>query len=200
MQRTVRTLAVLVAVVSAVGLGPADAAPADERLTPRVTVPTPWAKDDPGGDADRPQGDLRRVTVENGRQQIRLTFRMAANPIWDTPSTSRYTRMAFKIDWQGTPLAFDRRVVVSRADGAWRQVIFDGNGNGICLRDGGVRILPNYGFGIRVPVTTGCMGGAKVIRVAGEFLDDHDNSAGEDVRIDRVPNGGGYGPFIRLPN
>lgn len=193
MPRIVRTLVLIVAIVGVAGLTPADAAP-------RVSVATPWVKDDPAGDAFRPQGDLRRIVVDNGRQQIELLFRMAANPIWDTSSNSRHTVMALELDWQGTPLGYDRRVVVSRSDGAWRQVIFDANGNGICLRNGGVRILPNYGFGIRVPVNTGCMGGPHVLRASGEFLDDQDPSADEDIKIDKVPNGGGYGPFIRLPN
>lgn len=193
MQRIVRTVVLAVAIVGVAGLAPADAAP-------RATVPTPWVKDDPPGDAFRPQGDLRRIVVDNRYQQIELLFRMAANPIWDTSSNSRRTIMVFKLDWQGTPLAYDRRVVVSRSDGAWRQVIFDANGNGICLRDGGVRILPDYGFGIRVPVNTGCMGGPHVLRVSGVFTDDQDPSADEDLKLDKVPNGGGYGPFIRLPN
>lgn len=197
--RIVRTLVVLVAIVSAAGLGPADAAPAGEELTPRATVPNPWVKDDPVGDAFRPQGDLRRIVVENGRQNIRLTFRTVAKPIWDTIANSRSTVMAFNIDWQGTTLAYNRRVLVSHSDGAWRQVIRNGNGNAVCVANGGVTILPNFGYRVSVPVNM-CMGGAKVIRVAGEFRDDQDPSAANNIKIDRVPNGGGYGPFIRLPN
>lgn len=82
--------------------------------------------------------------------------------------------------------------------GPWRQVIFEANGDGICLRDGGVVILPDHAYRISVPVTTGCMGGAHVLRVAGESGDDQDPSAEESIKIDRVPNGGVYGPFIRL--
>ena len=193
MPRITRTLVLITAIVGLAGLAPAEAAP-------RATVASPWVKDDPAGDAFRPQGDLRRIVVENGQQNIKLTFRVAANPIWDTASNSRRTVMAFELDWQGTPLGYDRRVVVSHSDGGWRQVIFDANGNGICLRDGGVVILPNHGFRISVPLNTGCMGGAHVLRANGKFLDDQDPSADDDIRIDRVPNGAGYGPFIRLPN
>lgn len=192
MPRIVRTVVLTVALVGVAGLVPADAAP-------RATAANPWVRDDPAGDAFRPQGDLRRIVVENGRQNIRLTFRTAAKPIWDTIANSRATRMVFKIDWQGTTLAYNRRVVVSRADGAWRQVIFDGNGNGICLRDGGVTVLPNFGYRASVPVNM-CMGGARVIRVGGEFLDDQEPDASDDIKTDRVPNGANYGPFIRLPN
>ncbi len=193
MMRTVRTLVVLVAIVGLAGLAPADAAP-------RATVGSPWVKADQVGEAARPQGDIRNIVVENGRQNIRLTFRTVAKPIWDTTSNNLRTFMAFKIDWQGTALAHDRRITVSFSEGNWHQVVYLGNGNTICVATGGVTVLPNFGYRITVPVNTGCMGGAKVIRVAGEFWDDHDASAGEDIRKDRVPNGGGYGPFIRLPN
>ena len=44
------------------------------------------------------------------------------------------------------------------------------------------------------------LGGAHVLRANGKFLDDQDPSAGEDLKLNKVPNGGGYGPFIRLPN
>ena len=193
MMRTVRTLVVLVAIVGLAGLAPADAAP-------RATVASPWVKTDQVGEAARPQGDIRGIVVENGRQNIRLTFRTVAKPIWDTTSNSLRTFMAFKLDWQGTALAHDRRITVSFSEGTWYQVIYLGNGNTICFATGGVTVLPNFGYRITVPVNSGCMGGARVIRVAGEFWDDFDASAGEDIRKDRVPNGGGYGPFIRLPN
>ena len=193
MPRTIRTLVVLVAVVGLAGLAPAEAAP-------RATVGSPWVKDDPVGDAFRPAGDLRRIVVENGQQNIRLTFRTVAKPIWDTSSNSRRTFMAFKLDWQGTPLAHDRRITVSYSEGNWYQVIYLGNGSTICFATGGVTVLPNFGYRITVPLNTGCMGGAHVLRVAGVFSDDQDPSADDDLKLDKVPNGGGYGPFIRIPS
>lgn len=44
------------------------------------------------------------------------------------------------------------------------------------------------------------LGGAHVLRANGEFLDDQEPSADENVKTDRVPNGANYGSFIRLPN
>ena len=109
--------------------------------------------------------------------------------------------MAFKLDWQGTPLGYDRRVVgqpLRRAPGGRSSSTPTATAS--VFADGGVAILPNHGFRISVPVTTGCMGGAHVLRATGVFLDDQDPSADDDIKIDKVPNGGGYGPFIRLPN
>ena len=44
------------------------------------------------------------------------------------------------------------------------------------------------------------LGGAHVLRANGEFLDDQEPSADENVKIDQVPNGANYGPVIRRPN
>jgi hypothetical protein len=168
---------------------------------PRATVGTPWTKDDTVGDASRPQGDVRKVVIENGRNRVWFTFRMQAAPVWDAVSTSRATVMRFQIDWQGTTAAFDRRVSVSRSEGAWRIVVHDGGGGSLCLRDGGVQNLGSNRWRFAVPTTGAvpCLGGAHVIRVASSFRDDRDDSANNDIRIDKVPNSGGYGPFIRLP-
>jgi hypothetical protein len=187
----------LAALLLAVGLFATDVAAA----APRATVATPWTKDDTVGDASRPQGDVRKVVVENGHNRVWFTFRMQATPIWDTVSSSRATVMRFQIDWQGTAAAHDRRVSVSRSEGAWRIVVHDGAGGSICLRDGGVQNLGNNRWRFSVPTTGAvpCLGGAHVLRVASSFRDDRDDSAADDVRIDKVPNNGGYGPFIRLP-
>ena len=167
----------------------------------RATVATPWTKDDTVGDASRPQGDVRKVVIENGHQRVWFTFRMQATPIWDTVSTSRATVMRFQIDWQGTTAAHERRISVSRSEGAWRIVVHDGGGGSICLRDGGVQNLGNNRWRFSVPTggPVPCLGGAHVLRVASSFRDDRDDSAADDIRIDKVPNSGGYGPFIRLP-
>ena len=186
---------VLVAVLCVAGIAPAQAA------TPRVTVATPWTKDDTIGDADRPQGDVRKIVVENGSNQVSFTFRMQATPIWDAVNTSRATVMRFLIDWKSTTAAYDRRVSVSRSDGAWRVVVHNGQGGAVCLRDGGVQNLGSNRYRFSVPTggPVPCLGGAHVLRVASSFRDDWDDSANDDIRIDRVPNSGGYGPFIRLP-
>ncbi len=200
MGRIIRTVVVTAAIVSAVGLGPAGAEPAGEELTPRVQVASPWSKDDTVGEADRPQGDVRRVVVENGRQNVRLTFRMVAKPFWDTFATSRRTFMAFRIDWQGTTPAYNRRVSVSWAEGSYHSVVYNQLGHSICV--GGAQPLPNHGIRVTLPATgsPNCMGGAHVLRVAGVFSDDHADDASNDIFRDHVPNSGGYGPFIRLPN
>jgi hypothetical protein len=189
-KRTMRILVVLAAVV-----GLAGAAPAEELTTPRVQVSSPWTKDDTVGDADRSAGDVRKIVVENGRQNVRLTFRMQANPIWDTAATSRATHMAFLIDWQGTTAAYNRRVTMSRSDNGWNAVVFNGTGGAECI--GPLQALPNRRFRATIPVV--CLGGAHVIRVAGKFNDDHADDAEDDIHVDRVPNSGGYGPFVRLP-
>ncbi len=198
MRRTIRALVVIGVVLTLVGGHPASAGAADGRLAPRVQVDTPWTKDDTVGDASRPQGDVRRIVVDNGRQNITLTFRMVAAPIWDTLATDRATVMRFLLDWRGTTAAFDRRVTVSWSDGDWRIVVFNGAGGAVCVRDGGVQPLANHRYRFTVAVGM-CMGGAHLVRVAASFSDDQDDSAADDIRLDRVPNSGGYGPFIRLP-
>lgn len=177
----------------AVAVPSASAAP-----TPRALAANPWGRDDPAGDASRSAGDLRRITVENGRQNVVFTFRLQAAPVWDTAGTSRATVMRFLLDWRGTTLAHDRRITVSRSDGGWNTVVFNGTGGAVCLANGGVTALGNHRYRFRVPVDM-CLGGAHVLRASGSFADDRDDSALDDVRLDLVPNGGGYGPFIRLP-
>ncbi len=165
-----------------------------------VTIASPWAKDDTVGEAERPNGDVRRVVVENGRQNVRFTFRMQAKPIWDTAATSRATFMEFRLDWKGTTAAYNRRITVSFSEGDWRTVVFNGTGGALCVRQsGGVQSLGNFRYRFSVPVGQ-CLGGPKVIRVMARFQDDLDDSALDDIHLDRVPNSGGYGPFIRLPN
>jgi len=201
MKLTIRTVAVILALSAMTSVGSAGAAPSAE-LRPRVQVSSPWSKDDTVGEAFRPQGDVRKVVVENGRQQVRFTFRMVATPLWDTFATSRHTFMAFELDWQGTSAAFNRRVTVSRAEGNWHVVVYNGLGNSICVQTGGVTALANHAWRFSVP-TAGqfaCLGGAHVIRVAADFNDDQADDAEDDIRHDHVPNSGGYGPFIRLPN
>jgi hypothetical protein len=190
-----RTLLALLTLLCLAGGAPGAAA------TPRVTVATPWTKDDTIGEASRPLGDLRKVEVANGRQRVTFTFRMQAAPVWDAVSTSRVTVMRFQIDWRGTSAPPDRRVDVSRSDGAWRVVVHDGQGGSVCLRDGGVQNLGDHRYRFSVPTggPVPCLGGAHVLRVASSFRDDVDDSANNDVRIDKVPNNGSYGPFIRLP-
>jgi hypothetical protein len=166
-----------------------------------AAVPSPWIKDDPAGDASRPQGDLRRVIVENGRTQVRFTFRMAASPAWDTAATSRHTFMRFLLDWQGSSTAYNRKVTASWAGGTWNVNVYNSLGNSICTSTGGVTNLGNHRWRFSVPTggTFACLGGARVLRVAAAFTDDRDDSAGEDLRLDKVPDGGGYGAFIQLP-
>jgi hypothetical protein len=165
---------------------------------PRVQVNTPWGKDDTVGDASRPQGDLRRIIVENGRQQMTFTFRTMATPMWDNPSTDRVTGMVFDMDWQGTSVDPNRTLVVTREDGVWTSIILRGNGAFECGRTGGVRQLSNHRFVMTAPVQL-CLGGAHVLRVASGFVDDRDDTAGTDARVDAAPNSRFYGPFIRLP-
>lgn len=191
-----RALAVGVSVLAVGAAVPADA---ESGLEPRVLVGTPWAKDDTVGDASRPQGDVRKVVIENGRQRVTFTFRMVAAPIWDTFATSRETVMRFRLDWRGTTAAHERQVSVSWSEGAWRIVTRNETGGPPCLRDGGVRPLGNHRYQFSVPVAQ-CLGGPHVLRVASTFRDDRDDSAAGDIRLDRVPNSGGYGPFIRLPS
>jgi hypothetical protein len=195
-RRTIRTLVVIAAVVSATGIG---SAASGAGLTPRVQTSSPWTKDDQVGEAFRPQGDVRRIVVANGRQNMTFTFRMVQTPVWDTVQTSRATHMAFKLDWQGTSAAPNRRITVSKSDGGWHGVVFNGTGGAVCTFDGGVQGLPNHGYRFSVPVQM-CLGGAHVTRVAAEFRDDQEADASEDIKRDFVPNSGSYGPFIRLPN
>jgi hypothetical protein len=193
--RTVRILAAFVALFSLVGADAAQAA------TPRVQVASPWSKDDTVGEAFRPAGDVRRVVIQNGRQNVTFTFQMRATPIWSTVPTSRHTFMAFRLDWQNTSAAHNRRVTVSKADGGWHIVVYNGTGGAVCVQDGGVQLLSDHRYRISVPTggTYHCLGGQHVLRVASTFTDDQDDSADEDLKLDRVPNNGGYGPFIRLP-
>lgn len=175
-----------------------EARDADPRLAPRVQVGTPWGKDDTVGDATRPQGDLRRIIVENGRQQMTFTFRTVAIPFWDTAATDRTTGMVFDMDWHGTTPPPNRTLVIFRNDGPWFAVILNGGGQSVCSRQGGVRQLTNNRFVLNAPVQQ-CLGGAHILRVGAGFVDDADDTAVDDTTVDRVPNSGGYGPFIRLP-
>ena len=194
--RRIRILVALGIVLACVAVAtPAPAA------TPRATVATPWARDDTIGDASRPQGDVRKIEVANGRQQVTFTFRMQAAPVWDNFASARHTFMRFLVDWQGTSAAYNRRVTASYAEGNWHVVVYTGTGGTICARDGGVQVLPNRRYRFSVPTggPVPCLGGAHVLRVAAAFTDDRDDSAVDDLRLDKVPNSGGYGPFIRLP-
>ncbi len=189
MKRSIRILMVVAAVVAAISLLGVDAAGA-------TTVNSPWAKDDTVGDTSRPQGDVERVVIANGRQQVTFTFRMAAAPFWDTVATSRDTVMRFFLDWQGTTAPHDRQVTATFGEGAWHVIVRNGNGDAICVRTGGVQSLTNHRYRFSV---ASCLGGAHVLRVASRFDDDVADDASDDIRRDRVPNSGGYGPFIRLP-
>lgn len=195
-----RTSRIAMAIALAIGLLAVDATVAS--AAPRVTINSPWTKDDTIGEASRPQGDVRKVIVENRGSSVRFTFRMQAKPIWDTFASSRATVMQFLIDWKGTSAAFDRRISVSHSEGDWRIITHDGSGGSVCAsQSGGVQSLGNFRYRFSVPATgpVPCLGGQRVFRVAASFRDDRDDSAGEDVRVDKVPNNGGYGPFIRLP-
>ena len=172
--------------------------PAAEGLEPRSTVATPWGKDDTVGDAERPEGDLRRIIVENGRVQMHFMFRTVQRPLWDTAATDRLTGMVFSLDWEGTTAAPNRQIVVLRDDGIWVIGILTGRGRLVCERTGGVRQLTNNRFTFSAPVQ-GCLGGAHVVRASGGLVDDLDDTAEDDLHVDFAPNGGGYGPFIRLP-
>jgi hypothetical protein len=213
-QRRLRIGAALVALVCIIGLdgGQAGASrPVTGRvldaagearapgLQPRIKVNSPWGKDDTTGDARRDQGDLRRIIVENGRQQMTFTFRTVATPLWDNASTDRVTGMVFDMDWQGTTVQPNRTLVVTREDGVWTTAIFRGNGAIECVRPaGGVRQLSNHRFVLSAPVQM-CLGGAHVLRVASGFVDDGDDGPAQDTSIDAAPNSRFYGPFIRLP-
>jgi hypothetical protein len=198
MKPSIRAVAVAVILLSVTSAGSAGAEPSAE-LGPRVQVSSPWSKDDTVGEAFRPQGDVRKIVVENGRQQVRFTFRMVAKPLWDTFATSRHTYLSYELDWRGSTAPFNRRVTVSFAEGAWHVNVYNGLGHSICTQTGGVTALANHGWRFTVP-TAMCLGGAHVIRVATDFHDDQADDASDDIRLDRVPNSGGYGPFIRLPN
>ena len=213
MQRRLKVAAVLVALLGTIGLdggtagaaGPAAADLADAfgdprspRIEPRVQVSSPWGKDDTVGDAARPQGDLRRIVVENGRQQMTFMFRTVQTPLWDNASTERDTGMVFDMDWHGTSVDPNRTLVVTRIDGVWNVGILRGNGALECYRTGGVRQLTNHRFVISAPVQL-CLGGAHVLRVASGFVDDQDDTAATDSSVDAAPNSRFYGPFIRLP-
>jgi hypothetical protein len=212
-QRRLRIGAALVALACIIGLdgGQAGAArPVAGRVVdaagearapgvePRIKVNSPWGKDDTTGDARRDQGDLRRIIVANGRQQMTFTFRTVATPLWDNASTDRVTGMVFDMDWQGTTVQPNRTLVVTREDGVWTSIILRGNGAFECGRTGGVQQLSNHRFVIHAPVQL-CLGGAHVLRVASGFVDDADDSAGQDTSVDAAPNSRFYGPFIRLP-
>jgi len=173
-------------------------APRASALEPRVLVGTPWGKDDTTGDAFRSRGDLRRIIVGNGRQQMDFTFRTVAYPRWDTPSTDRFTFMVFDMDWRGTSAAPNRTLVVDRVDNVWEATILNGRGQVVCSRTGGVRQLTNNRFNITAPVQL-CLGGAHVLRVASVFVDDVDDTDVEVLKRDFTPNSRFYGPFIRLP-
>ena len=201
MKPSIRAVAVALTLLTLTSASSAGAQPSAE-LRPRVQVSSPWSKDDTVGEAVRPQGDVRKVVVENGRQQVRFTFRMVAKPFWDTFATSRHTYMSFELDWQGTTAPFNRRVTASYAEGNWHVVVYNGLGNSICVQTGGVTALANHGWRFTVPTagTFRCLGGAHVFRVAADFHDDQADDAVDDIRLDNVPNSGSYGPFIRLPN
>jgi hypothetical protein len=186
MRRIALLLVVALAATGLSGVVPAGA----------TTVNTPWGKDDTVGEAFRPQGDVERVVVENGRQRVTFTFRMAAVPLWDTVATSRDTVMRFFLDWRGTTAPHDRQVTATYGEGAWHVIVRNGNGDAICLRTGGVQQLSNHRYRFTV---ASCLGGAHVLRVAARFDDDQADDASKDIKRDRVPNSGGYGPFIRLP-
>ena len=47
-------------------------------------------------------GNLRRVVIENGRQQMRFTFNLVGAPVWDNNATDLTTGMVFDIDWRNT--------------------------------------------------------------------------------------------------
>jgi hypothetical protein len=212
-QRRRRFGATLVALVAIIGLdgGTAGAArpvtprvaaavgePRASGAAPGAAVHTPWGKDDAVGDARRPQGDLRRIVVENGRAQMTFMFRTVAAPFWDNLRTDRVVGMVFDMDWRGTSPAPDRTLLVSRDDNVWSVVVLRANGNFECTRYGGVRQLANHRFEVSVPVRS-CLGGAHVLRVASGFLDDADDGPGEDASVDAAPNSRTYGPFISLP-
>jgi hypothetical protein len=213
MRRNVSILAAVLVTVTMMGIGGAEASSAPARarevadavtapaggpeLTPRVRVNSPWGKDDTVGDAPRPQGDLRRIIVENGRVQMHFTFRTVATPLWDNASTDRTTGMVFDMDWLDTTAPPNRTLVVTRDDGVWSAAIFNGGGHLVCSRTGGVRQLTNHRFNISAPVQT-CLGGPHVLRIGSGFVDDQDDTAGEDLHTDLAPNTN-YGPFIRLP-
>ena len=168
------------------------------RLARRVQVASPWGKDDTVGDAARPEGDLRRIIVANGNQHMSFTWRTVATPLWDTAATDRITGVVFDMDWQNTTAPPNRSLVVEKQDGVWTAVILNARNQAICSRTGGVRVLTNHRFNINAPVQQ-CLGGAHVLRVASGFVDDLDDTAVDDTRVDFAPNSRGYGPFIRLP-
>jgi hypothetical protein len=136
--------------------------------------------------------------VDNGHVRMDFMFRTVAYPRWDTPSTDRLVGMVFDMDWYGTSVAPNRTLVVDRIDNVWVATILNGRGQSVCSRTGGVQQLSNNRFTISAPVEA-CLGGAHVLRVAGFFVDDLDDTAAEDTRVDYVPNSRFYGPFIRLP-
>jgi hypothetical protein len=187
-RRTSRIAIALVLALGLVGLTgtTAEAAP----------VATPWGLNDTIGEASRPNGDIGRVVISNGRQAVNFLWKMQAAPFWDNTSVARSTRTVFEIDWQGTTPAYNRRLVISRYEGTFTSVVFNGIGGSECIGYNTVRIRPGLRYDVTVP--TVCLGGAHVLRVATRFLDDRDNGSGEDIRIDKVPNAG-YSPFIRLP-
>ncbi len=178
-------------------LSDAFAPAAGSSLTPRIQVNSPWGKDDTVGEAFRPEGDLRRIIVENGHQRMVFTFRTVARPLWDTPSTDRITGMVFDMDWHGTSVPPNRTLVITREDNIWVGVILDGNQQVVCSRTGGVQQLSNNRFVLGAP--SACLGGSHMVRVASGFVDDRNDGPGETVSVDSAPDSRFYGPFIRLP-
>ena len=196
MKRTVR---ILIGLAATVGLLAGSAPEASADVAAQATAANPWAKDDTVGEVSRPDGDLRRVVITNGRQNVNFFWRTVGTPSWDTPSVNRNTRAVFEVDWQGTTTPYNRRIVVSRYEGVWTVVVFNGVRQGICIAYNSVRVRTNHRFDITVPVQQ-CLGGAHVLRVKTRFFDDDDDSVGEaGLTVDRVPDNGGYGPFVRLP-
>lgn len=148
-----------------------------------MEVNSPWGKDDTVGEAARPQGDVRRIIITNGRQRLNVFWRMVAQPLWDNPSTDRVTGIDFAIDWQGTGPALDREVVFLREDNVWKAAIFNARGVLVCSRSaGGVRVQPGFRFNSNAP--TDCLGG---------------DTSVSDPEINDMPNSRFYGPFIRIP-
>jgi hypothetical protein len=210
MSKTTRTLAALVVSLTLLGASAgagaspeSEVADAAERSaptgSPRVLARTPWSHLDPLRDVMRPSGNLQRVVIANSRQQMQFTFDMVGKPIWDNNATDRATGMVFNIDWRGTTAPPNRILAIVKENNVWQAAIFNGTRQIVCSRRGGVVVLPNNVFRISAPVVQ-CLGGARVLRVGGAFVEDLDPSAEVDFVEDVFPNGRRYGPFIALPN